>query len=224
MVRGFLKQVKNRIGFEADVPSRLKVQAAATIGPLSSMLGPSGRITLASLKWFFQESERSEFINYVQNPLLIGSALNAESIAASNQPEEDTSDHTNALRSNKTQIINSDDKFPKRSGPGASLPYAIYPIMKRSGTESPTGIFTIGRTKENSMIMKDMAISKKHAVIFIHKGSFYIKDCGSTNGTRVNDQPVNKQPVKLGDKAKIQFGNLRFTFMTPASLHDLLST
>jgi pSer/pThr/pTyr-binding forkhead associated (FHA) protein len=95
--------------------------------------------------------------------------------------------------------------------------------MKRTNAESQDIRFRIGRVIGNDMIMKDMAISKRHAIIQIHKGSFYIKDCGSTNGTRLNGQTVKDQPVKLNDKDTIQLGNYEFTFLSPASLHDLLS-
>ena len=222
MVRGILQRVKSRIRVDAEFPARYKVQASSTIGPLSSMLGPSGRITLASLKWFFQESDRADFIEYVQNPLLIGSALNAERIATSDQPEEDAGGNTNTFKTNKTQIVNLDDQISRMSGPGTSLPYAIYPLMKRTNSKSQNGRFSIGRIKGNDMIMKDMAISKRHAVIRIHKGSFYINDRGSTNGTRLNDRTVKDEPVRLSDGDIIQLGNYRFTFMSPASLHDLL--
>ena len=95
--------------------------------------------------------------------------------------------------------------------------------MKRTNSESNDDRFSIGRIKGNDMIMKDMAISKRHAIIRIIKGSFYIEDCGSTNGTRLNGQTVKREPVRLSDKDIIQLGNYKFTFLTPASLHDLLS-
>ncbi len=224
MVRGILQRVKSRIRVDAEFPARYKVQASSVIGPLSSMLGPSGRITLASLKWYFQESDRADFIEYAQNPLLVGSALNAESISSANHPDDDTGANTNSDKLNKTQIVNLDDQITKKSGPGTSLPYAIYPLMKRTNSESNDDRFSIGRIKGNDMIMKDMAISKRHAIIRIIKGSFYIKDCGSTNGTRLNGQTVKGEPVRLSDKDIIQLGNYKFTFLTPASLHDFLSS
>ncbi len=223
MVRSILNRVKKRIKGEADFSAKSKVQASSTLGPLSSMLGPSGRITLASLKWFFQESGRADFIEYVQNPVLIGSALNAEYISASEQSEDEASANSNTFKINKTQIVNLDDQISKRSGPGTSLPYAIYPLMKRTDAESPAKSFTIGRTQNNDMSMKDMAISKMHAVIRISRGSFFIEDCGSTNGTRLNGQSVKDTPKKLRDKDVIVLGHYEFTFLTPASLHDLLS-
>ena len=222
MVRSILNRFKNRIKGEADFSAGSKVLASETTGPLSSMLGPSGRITLASLKWYFQESARADFIAYVQNPVLVGSALNAESISAPEPLEEELNTRDHALKANQTLLVNSDDQIIKRSGPGASLPYAIYPLIKRTGSESPANSFTIGRTKNNDMNMKDMAISKKHAVICISKGTFYIKDCGSTNGTKLNGRRVNDNPEKLHNQDIISLGNYDFTFLTPASLHDLL--
>ena len=68
-----------------------------------------------------------------------------------------------------------------------------------------------------------MAISKRHAVIRLSKGSFFIEDCGSTNGTRLNGQRVNETPVLLRDKDVILLGKYEFTFLSPSSLHDLLS-
>jgi hypothetical protein len=186
------------------------------------MLGPSGRVTLASLKWFFQESGREDFIGFVQNPVLAGSALNAECFSFAEPPsDEDCVDKHQ--RMNKTQIVNLDDQLSKRSGPGTSLPYAIYPLIKRTNSESQADTFSIGRTKDNDMSMKDMAISKRHAVIRLSKGSFFIEDCGSTNGTRLNGQRVKETPVLLRDKDVILLGKYEFTFLSPSSLHDLLS-
>lgn len=223
MVRSIKNWIKKRTKSRADMSTGSKGQASSTTGPLSSILGASGRITLATLKWYFQESERADFLEFVQNPVLIGSALNAEGLSSSSQPEEDTGCHSNSLKNNKTQIVNLDDRLSNSSGPGTSLPYAIYPLMKRTNTESPADSFMIGRTKDNDMSMKDMVISKMHAAIRISKGSFFIQDCGSTNGTKLNGRRVNKKSEILHDRDIIALGNYKFTFLTPASLHDLLS-
>jgi hypothetical protein len=223
MVKTLLNRVKQRIKGEADYSGKSKLHASATIGALSSMLGPSGRITLASLKWFSQESGRADFIEFVQNPVLVGSALKPGNISPSDQHEDDSGSNSNTYKAGKTQIVNLDDQMSKRSGPGTSLPYAIYPLMKRTDADSPENRITIGRTKDNDMIMKDMAISKSHAAIRISRGAFYIEDCGSTNGTRLNGQRVQDKPLKLHDKDIVALGNYEFTFLAPASLYDLLS-
>jgi hypothetical protein len=223
MVKSILNRVKQRIKGDADSTGKSKLQASSTVGALSSMLGPSGRITLASLKWFLHESGRADFIEFVQNPVLVGSALNAKNISAADQPDEDPGPGTDTHKFNKTHMVNLDDQMSKRSGPGTSLPYAIYPLVKRTDSSSPEYRITIGRTKENDMIMKDMAISKSHAAILISKGDFYIEDCSSTNGTRLNGQNVKGKPLKLHDKDIVALGNYKFTFLAPTSLHDLLS-
>lgn len=223
MAISLLNRVKKRIKGEPNLSGRSKEPVFSTNGPLSGMLGPSGRITLASLKWFFQESGRDDFIEFVQNPLLIGSALNAAFLSAPEQQEDEPLCRTNLYKSSETQIFNSDDQITKRSGPGSSLPYAIYPLIKRTDADSPTDRFTIGRTTNNDMRMKDKAISKFHAVIRISNGAFYIEDRGSTNGSKLNGQSIKNVSEKLHDKDIISLGNYNFTFLTPASLHELLS-
>jgi len=222
MVLTLLKSVRER--FQGEPSPKAKVQEFSTIGPLSSMLGPSGRITLASLQYYFQESSKDDFIEFVQNPVLIGSALTAERLSAADQLEEEPHLNNNISKINRTQIVNLDDQISKKSGPGTSLPYAIYPLIKRTGTDdSLPPSFTIGRTKNNDMSMKDMAISKTHAVIRVSKGTFYIEDRGSTNGSRLNGRSLSEQPEKIQDKDVIGLGNYKFTFLNPASLHELLS-
>ena len=223
MVRGILNRVKKRIKGEDNFSGTSPSSAGSTMGPLSSMLGPSGRITLASLKWFFNESGRDDFIEFIQNPVLVGSALNDENLAAMENSDDEAVEKTQMIKFNKTHVLNSDNNLFKRSGPGASLPYAIYPLMKQPDSGSPAHMLTIGRTRSNDMSMKDMAISKEHAIISISKGSFYIEDCGSTNGTRLNGNRVFDKPVLLHDKDVIEMGNYEFTFLYPSSLHDLLS-
>jgi hypothetical protein len=221
MVLSLLRRVKGHINGEPI--SKGKVQEFSIIGPLSSMLGPSGRITLASLKYYFQESSKGDFIEFVQNPVLAGSALTAERLSAPDNLEDETHLNNNVSKINRTQIVNLDDQISKKSGPGTSLPYAIYPLIKRINTDSPAHSFTIGRTKNNDMSMQDTAISKTHAVIRISKGAFYIEDRGSTNGSRTNGRRLTDKPEKLQDKDIIELGNYEFTFLYPVSLHDLLS-
>jgi hypothetical protein len=223
MVRGILNRVKMRIKGEDDISGAFPSSRDSNIGPLSSMLGPSGRITLASLKWYFNESSRQDFIEFVQNPVLVGSALNDKGVAALGHPDDESADFGQALKSSQTLVVNLDEHLSKRSGPGTSLPYAIYPLMKRPDSESPAHVFSIGRTRNNDMSMKDMAISKSHAIIRTSKGSFFLEDRGSTNGTRVNGRRVAGGAVLLRDKDVIALGNYEFTFLYPASLHDLLS-
>jgi hypothetical protein len=223
MTISLVNRVKNRIKGGSGFSGNSKAGAITTIGPLSSMLGPSGRVTLASLNWYFQESDKDEFIEFVLNPVLLGSALTVEYLSAPKQVEDDSLGNSDISKRVQTVMVNSDQQISKKSGPGTSLPYAIYPLVKRTDAGSPGNSFTIGRAKQSDMIMKDMAISKTHAIISIDKGKFYIADCGSTNGSKINGRRITDKPEKLRDKDVISLGNYDFTFMTPASLHALLA-
>jgi hypothetical protein len=223
MALSLVNRVKQRIKGGSGFSGKSIAEVISTTGPLSSMLGPSGRITLASLNWYFQESGRSDFIEFVQNPVLMGSALTAEYLSAPKQAEEDSFGNGDMSKRNQTVIVNSDEHISKRSGPGTSLPYAIYPLVKRTDAGSPANSFTIGRTKNSDMNMKDMAISKLHALIRISKGDFFISDCKSTNGSKLNGRSLTDKPEKLNDKDIISLGSNDFTFMAPGTLHDLIA-
>lgn len=50
--------------------------------------------------------------------------------------------------------------------------------------------FSIGRTPGNDLVIEDSMLSRRHALIESYDGISYISDCGSQNGTLVNDRPV----------------------------------
>ena len=44
----------------------------------------------------------------------------------------------------------------------------------------------IGRARECDLVMTDLSVSKRHAVIHNWNGELYVMDAGSRNGTRLN--------------------------------------
>lgn len=52
----------------------------------------------------------------------------------------------------------------------------------------------------------DLAVSTHHAVLFFQNGSWFVRDLGSRNGTRVNDHPVS-DAHRLQDGDRITFGH-----------------
>lgn len=58
---------------------------------------------------------------------------------------------------------------------------------------------TIGRGFEDMQLL-DAQISRKHAVLEVYGDrAILLRDCASTNGTYVNDQPVSQTELKDGD-------------------------
>ncbi len=72
--------------------------------------------------------------------------------------------------------------------------------------------WSIGRTRDNNIVIPDRWISRNHAMLQItEKGSFYLIDLGSRNGTFLNKQRVSI-PVTLEDGDQITIGESEITF------------
>src|SRR5829696_772606 len=65
--------------------------------------------------------------------------------------------------------------------------------------------FTVGRGTDNDLPVGDSNLSRRHAIIERAGGSVLISDCGSRNGTAVNDQPVSGE-VELADGDRVTLG------------------
>ncbi len=61
----------------------------------------------------------------------------------------------------------------------------------------------IGRTPDNDIVIDNLAVSRLHAVLEEEKGSYFIRDCDSLNGTVLNGQKVGRARLSDGDKVSI---------------------
>lgn len=61
----------------------------------------------------------------------------------------------------------------------------------------------IGRTPDNDIVIDNLAVSRLHAVLEEEKGSFFIRDCDSLNGTLLNGQKVGRARLDDGDVVSI---------------------
>ena len=77
---------------------------------------------------------------------------------------------------------------------------------------------TLGRSPRASVQVDGEGVSRKHARIFRQGGETFVEDLGSTNGTRVNGEPV-VGAARLQDGDKIQLGA---TTLLKFSLQDEL--
>jgi hypothetical protein len=69
---------------------------------------------------------------------------------------------------------------------------------------------TIGRRPHNDLVIDNSAISAEHAVIVTMLHDAFLEDLNSTNGTRVNGQPVKKHFLKNNDVIELAKYKLRF--------------
>lgn len=79
--------------------------------------------------------------------------------------------------------------------------------MEFSGPER----LTIGRAEDNNVIVDDAEMSRHHGEIILHAdGSAEVRDRGSRTGTFINDQRVDSQILRDGDR--LSFGPLHAVF------------
>ena len=73
--------------------------------------------------------------------------------------------------------------------------------------------FIIGRgSKSSDLAIKDTNISRKHAAVIFHNGSYYLKDLGSTNGIEYKNKSVDSKRIDEGDVFNICGYDLHFTY------------
>ena len=69
----------------------------------------------------------------------------------------------------------------------------------------------IGRSSNNDIQIAEQHVSRQHAVINYRDGVFMVNDLGSSNGTFVNDNPVEEPfPLFAGDEIRLYVPVIKF--------------
>lgn len=71
---------------------------------------------------------------------------------------------------------------------------------------------TIGRRRDNDIVLDDLSVSASHAWIMNQQGQYVLMNTLSTNGTFVNGKRIHEATLRHGDR--IRFGQVEFTFLT----------
>jgi len=75
------------------------------------------------------------------------------------------------------------------------------------------GEMCVGRLPENDIVIDNLSVSRKHALITSRKDGYMIRDLGSKNGTLLNEKPVNEAKLSNGDV--IAIGKYEILFQIP---------
>ncbi len=180
---------------------------------IEKLINDSGRIDLRLLERIAARSSEVEFVHFMGHPVLVGSAIQAGFLY---RQAETT------IAINKTFVFTLADQEDGEGSP-ESIKRAIYPLVKRPDASTAAHLLTIGRISDNDLVIPDMSISKRHAIIEIMQDGYWIRDCDSTNGTLVNDIPVGHKPVLLQDGDTLTLARYEFFFLTPPSLYQRLT-
>lgn len=193
-----------------------KPEASPPPGPggLARLVNSAGRIGLNLLQRMVQVVSSEDFTRFMQKPVLAGSAIHLGTLAARSD--------SGSREMNRTIVFEPVGAGEDAVSASESLKLAIYPLIKGEYSTSTGEVFSIGRIDGNDFIMPDYAISKKHALIEIKRDGYFLKDCGSTNGTLLNGTRLQAKPVEVHDRDVISFARYEFMFLSAESLYTML--
>lgn len=89
--------------------------------------------------------------------------------------------------------------------------------------ESTSESLTVGRLPDCDVVVDDPSVSKHHARLSWNTKTWAVEDLGSSNGTRLNGQPVEGMGI-VHDGDELTFGDARFLMMRTSTLHQRLTT
>lgn len=110
----------------------------------------------------------------------------------------------------RTEIITS-----KQAARGKEWDVVVVPVLKRKADAFKNFIW-VGRAPQCDVSMPFETISKLQAQVVRKPSGYELLDVGSTNGTFVGDQRLERnKPVPLADGAELRFGQVRARFCMP---------
>ncbi|HXR35993.1 MAG TPA: FHA domain-containing protein, partial [Candidatus Binataceae bacterium] len=69
---------------------------------------------------------------------------------------------------------------------------------------------SVGRGEDNDIVIPHASVSRNHARLIRRDGGFELADLNSTNGSYVNNQPV-EGAARVINGSEVRFGDIRFT-------------
>lgn len=91
--------------------------------------------------------------------------------------------------------------------PESTVPRATLQVIDPDGQVReivlPGGGLTIGRSNDNDLVARDVLVSRHHGRIAGRRGTLVYTDLGSTNGSRVNGEPVTEVVLGVGDRLQV---------------------
>ena len=160
------------------------------------------------------ERPQAEFVSAFPFPFLVGVAIAKPVTGPTQTLRGDAAATLAALRKQAAA--------DRLTNPKPLETRMVLPVRKIQG--SFPSMITVGRTKNNDVVIADPLVSKFHAYFRLLEGAWLLADAGSANGTRIGDIELPKrgqpQPIHWGER--IAFGECVLTFLDPAAAWSAL--
>ncbi|WP_238388848.1 GGDEF domain-containing protein [Roseimaritima ulvae] len=79
--------------------------------------------------------------------------------------------------------------------------------------------FAIGRSEDADLSLFDSSVSRQHAVLIRGEDGYHVRDLDSTNGTLVNEQPI-QDDHRLNSGDTLRIGSFLFRFLSAGSVES----
>jgi DNA-binding winged helix-turn-helix (wHTH) protein len=70
----------------------------------------------------------------------------------------------------------------------------------------------LGRASDCRVVIRDVSISRRHAVVTVKGNTFTIHDAGSKNGTYVDGHRIGRTPVELTERSQVHLALVALSF------------
>jgi hypothetical protein len=134
-------------------------------------------------------------------------------------PEDDDPAATHLSPQSESPFANLPAPTPTPSDEGAIVYW-----LKKTGRNPFSTMITIGRARNNDIVIETPTVSKLHAYVTTRPEGYFIHDQGSTNGTTVDGRKLGKNDsAALVDGARIELApGLLLRFYRPGALFDIV--
>ena len=146
-------------------------------------------------------------------------ALSAYGTVARTMREELGLEPGQELQALQRRVLAQDPGLTTGTGPRPASTVRVSPaqaprgVLVRPGGERVAldgRRLVIGRHPDCGLVLDDLLTSREHAEVVVAAGLLTVVDLHSTNGTRVNGDPVERHPLRPGDEIQIGETVLRF--------------
>ncbi len=180
----------------------------------------TGKINYSALKAFAMTTAKNPFEVFMKHPVFMGVDLFRGTMLPQLPSPVDRKRNDTMIFS-EARRVGVEGQHPITLSILEKSIFILYEKKRRELGENGA-ILTIGRDPHNDIVMNDSSISKLHAKLYIDEFAYYIEDCGSTNGLRINGRKCGPERQFLDDNDEVRFGRFAFRFVPPAGLFDKL--